>query len=118
MLPSGASSFRSKPLTHRQSAITHSCVAAFRLGPFTDLKEGVFLSQINLPEVSKVNNKMGHAAPKVSGPKKQVVITNPVKGLKWNMFCTHVKTTFTPKFLCNISVKYKVIPSDGLLENT
>lgn len=113
MLHLGASSFRSKPLASQQSAITHSCVAAFRLGPFTDLKEGVFLSQINLTEVSKVKNKMGHAVPKASRPKKiQVVITNPMKGMKWN---THIKTTFTPKCISNISVKYKVIPSGCLL---
>lgn len=31
--------------------------------------------------------------------------------MKWNVFSTHIKTAFTPKSLCNISVKYKVIPS-------
>lgn len=116
MLHSGACSFRILPLPSRQTAITHSGVAVFRFAPFTDLKGEVFLSQLNLTEVSKVNNKMGHAALKALEPnrgkkKKRVVITKPVKGMKWNMFSTHIKTAFTPKSLCNISVKYKVIPS-------
>lgn len=58
-------------LPHRQSAITHSSVAGFRLASITDLKGEVFLSQLNLTEVSKVNNKMGHAVLKASGPKKK-----------------------------------------------
>ena len=61
---------------------------------------------------------MGRVALKSSEPKRKqkrerenVVNTNPVKGMKWNMFSTHIKTAFTPKSLCNISLKYKVIPS-------
>lgn len=105
MLHSGAFTFRIIALPHRQSAITHSGVAGFRLATFTDLKAEVFLSQLNLTEVSKVNDKMRHAVVKASGPRKKVVITNPVKGMKWNMFSTHIKRAFTPKSLCNISVK-------------
>ena len=41
------------------------------MAPITDLKGEVFLSQLNLTEVSKVNNKMGHAALKASGPEKK-----------------------------------------------
>lgn len=111
MLHSGACIFRIIALPHRQSAITHSGVAGFRLAPITYLKGEVFLCQLNLTEVSKVNNKMGHAVLKASGQKntnqkKKLVITNPVKGMKWNMFSTHIKTAFTPKSLCNISFKY------------
>lgn len=109
MLHSGAFTFRIIALPHRQSAITHSGVAGFRLATFIDLKAEVFLSQLNLTEVSKVNNTMRHAVVKASGPRKKkekkVVITNPVKGMKWNMFSTYIKRAFTPKSLCNISVK-------------
>lgn len=62
-------SFRIIALPHRQSAITHSSVAGFWLAPITDLKGEVFLSQINLTEVSKVNNKMGHAVLKAKKKK-------------------------------------------------
>lgn len=71
MLHSRACRLRVTALPHRQSAITHSGVAGFRLAPITDLKGEVFLSQLNLTEVSKVNNKMGHEALKASGPKKK-----------------------------------------------
>lgn len=67
------------------------------MAPIKDLKGEVFLSQLNLTEVSKVNNKMGHAALKASGPekkRKKVVITNPVKGMEWKMFSTHIKNSF------------------------
>ena len=68
MLHTGACRFRITALPHRQSAITHSGVAGFRLATFTDLKAEVFLSQLNLTEVSKVNNKKRHAVLKSSGP--------------------------------------------------
>lgn len=63
------------------------------MATFTDLKAEVFLSQLNLTEVSKVNNTNRHAVLKASGPtkKKEVVITNLLKGMKWNMFSTHIK---------------------------
>lgn len=62
--------FRIIVLPHRQSAITHSRVAGFRLAPITDLKGEVSLSQLNLTKVLKVNNKMGHTVLKALGPKK------------------------------------------------
>ena len=42
------------------------------MAPITDLKGEVFLSQLNLTEVSKVNNKMGHAVLQAVGPKKKL----------------------------------------------
>lgn len=50
-------SLRLKNQTHPCSAITHSGVAAFRVAPLIDLKGEVFLSQLNLTEVTKVDNK-------------------------------------------------------------
>lgn len=69
MLQSGAFTIIVLPL--RQSAITHGGVAGFTLAPITDFKGKVFLSQLNLTEVSKVNNKMGHAVLKASGTRKE-----------------------------------------------
>lgn len=69
MLHLAATSFRIKALTHRQSAITNSCVAEFRLAPFADLKGEVFQSQLNLTEVSEVKT--------LKPPGEKVAITNP-----------------------------------------
>lgn len=71
IVASGACSIRIVALPNRLRAITHSGAAGFSLAPITDLKGEVFLSQLNLTEVSKVNNKMGHAALKASGPKRK-----------------------------------------------
>lgn len=73
-------------------------------------KERSFWANSISQRSQKVNNKTGHAVPKVSGPKKEVVITNPVKGSAACFFLsTHIKTAFGPKSLWNISLKYKVI---------
>lgn len=109
-----ASQSQSSPVDKVQ---LHAAVLArFRLAPITEVKGEVSVSQLNLTGVSEVNNKMGRVMLKVSEhtrahtPQK-VVITNPVKGFKWNMFSTHIegvekKPAFIPKSLGNISLKY------------